>query len=840
MSIKLNQLTNIVDKIMAKVKDKTDAIEKDIKEVSSQIDEIATTGTTVETVQNTVKELAEAGEIQAYTIADKSIDASNKIIDGSITQELIGKEEITKDKLDNNIIGNKIYVNKIGAYTGIGLIPSNVKSGNEIKINFKIIPLNITSKLRVLVNFAGSYKEKTFSVTLNEENYIECIINDTRTINTIAIGTNSSSPSAKFEAYIEDLIVMLDSKVIKFNKIEESTEENQIVTDLSEKDFILASKKFTNDKLRDLKENFSYNQESINFEALNKNSLLGRTFYYKNDTPITYAGFTLKLKEPIPITNLVIKFKTKIIKSYGAGMFIKYLQTNGSIYNVNFIEKPKLNMFNNVETNPINKDNIGIKTINICINSNAVGLAEFYVEDIYIEAGGKRYAEYELVENDNVTELSTVPDFLATKSYVSSNIKEAISSPTKKTIELPIPNNIYTVCNPNREYALPFCIDYQYWDIDNKILFKNGLDINYIKSLIDQDNDIVSNQETFTLISDYYDVGDITINNISTKSSAKNKKLIVLIIGDSVTAGAITRMQYWAKAAEFFEMEAIENKQETSNIIFVGKNNNKTISVNFNGEERSIKASACGVSSWSLSNWLGTISEANGFTYEDSNNEVVFSFNKFIERYRTLDDNGVQLYGNSGKQAYYDKELTKIAEGYTIGTKITSDNIETIRCCKPNTIIVNSTHNGGSNEQIEEIFYIAKNELGSDTVCIDANPMPLIGTWNPELYTDKTWVNRVYQKPNQYSNYAKGRIDQAKYFIEKEKSGEDNNFYLYPLHWITPTLDALEYSEVEVLGSDKKLKRITTQAMPYIHPGTNCHKIWGYELYALLKYIAVK
>ena len=41
MSIKLNQLTNIVDKIMAKVKDKTDAIEKDIKEVSSQIAENA-------------------------------------------------------------------------------------------------------------------------------------------------------------------------------------------------------------------------------------------------------------------------------------------------------------------------------------------------------------------------------------------------------------------------------------------------------------------------------------------------------------------------------------------------------------------------------------------------------------------------------------------------------------------------------------------------------------------------------------------------------------------------------------------------------------------------------
>lgn len=109
MSIKLNQLTNIVDKIMAKVKDKTDAIEKDILQVSSQIDEIENNGVKVETVQNTVKELAESGEIQAYAVADKSLNANEKIIDESITVNLIKKNSLTQRELNFLTTGLNLF-----------------------------------------------------------------------------------------------------------------------------------------------------------------------------------------------------------------------------------------------------------------------------------------------------------------------------------------------------------------------------------------------------------------------------------------------------------------------------------------------------------------------------------------------------------------------------------------------------------------------------------------------------------------------------------------------------------------------------------------------------------
>lgn len=43
-------------------------------ELNSKIDEIANTGTTIETVQNKVKEMAEQGLIQAYTLGDRTIE----------------------------------------------------------------------------------------------------------------------------------------------------------------------------------------------------------------------------------------------------------------------------------------------------------------------------------------------------------------------------------------------------------------------------------------------------------------------------------------------------------------------------------------------------------------------------------------------------------------------------------------------------------------------------------------------------------------------------------------------------------------------------------------------
>ena len=53
---------------------------------------------------------------------------------------------------------------------------------------------------------------------------------------------------------------------------------------------------------------------------------------------------------------------------------------------------------------------------------------------------------------------------------------------------------------------------------------------------------------------------------------------------------------------------------------------------------------------------------------------------------------------------------------------------------------------------------------------------------------------------------------------------------------ITPTVEGYEYDLVD--NGFKQMKKITTQSLPKEHPGTLAHKIWGYELYSLLKYFS--
>ena len=54
------------------------------------------------------------------------------------------------------------------------------------------------------------------------------------------------------------------------------------------------------------------------------------------------------------------------------------------------------------------------------------------------------------------------------------------------------------------------------------------------------------------------------------------------------------------------------------------------------------------------------------------------------------------------------------------------------------------------------------------------------------------------------------------------------------------TIEGLEHIVAED-GNGKKVKMmIKENQMATIHPGTYCHKNWGYELYSLLKYIFSK
>ena len=73
-----------------KLKERLDSIdsslETNVQQLTDKINEVATTGTTIETVQSKVEEMAEQGLIQAYTIADNTV--TRKKLEDTVGEKL--------------------------------------------------------------------------------------------------------------------------------------------------------------------------------------------------------------------------------------------------------------------------------------------------------------------------------------------------------------------------------------------------------------------------------------------------------------------------------------------------------------------------------------------------------------------------------------------------------------------------------------------------------------------------------------------------------------------------------------------------------------------------------
>lgn len=186
-----------------------DDIDKKFAEVGSQIDEIASTGTTVEAVQNKVQEMAEAGEIQAYTIEDGGIHTSkykNKSITPEKTSFLIcGKNIFNKN--DTNIIngqyynenGNKVIDINYSDYTievkgGETYTLSGVPA-RQCYLNYKDLDGNRLGGLKILDNIK--------TITLDDNVAFLQIGYYTSSFNTIQIELGSSA--TKYEEYYNKL-----------------------------------------------------------------------------------------------------------------------------------------------------------------------------------------------------------------------------------------------------------------------------------------------------------------------------------------------------------------------------------------------------------------------------------------------------------------------------------------------------------------------------------------------------------------------------------------------------------------------------------------------------------
>ena len=455
---------------------------------------------------------------------------------------------------------------------------------------------------------------------------------------------------------------------------------------------------------------------------------------------------------------------------------------------------------------------------------------DFEIQDIYVKINDKVYYPKSLAypETTLVEETPLVLDdnSIATKSFV----EDLIGGIHKQDFELPFVNNIYTVKSSKNFFGVPIFLDYLYGKFHgtDRIIFDTDNDRQYVYPLRSLNKSMVNTKVNYKVKSETLNVPNVKFNHICIDENLNTDNIRLLIIGDSVTQGAITKQQYWSVCAEYFAKEDIIRNRD-SKFMCLGSNNFRTTTVEFNGKTKEVKAGACGISSWSLNTWLTNVSDTtnydnpgglNGFTYVE-NGVTKFSILKWIERFRNYDDNG-----------------NKLELGNGTGTWINANNINKVKCCTPNIIYINSTHNGGTIEQHEEIINIIKQELPNCKVIV-GNPMPLLGSYYPDKYVDE-WIDDglLRQLPNYggEGNYLSKRLESLKYYVKKEKEDTTNSFYFMPQVVITPTIEGYEYDLVD--NGFKQMKKITTQSLPKEHPGTLTHKIWGYELYALLKYIS--
>ena len=797
-------------------------ITNDIKSINSQLDTIANKGTTVEVLERVTKEEIER-QIQDGTLANLTI------ADGSITKEKLSEDielgvadgSITLEKLNCNVLGTSYYANISSDYASFKITNTKIV-GQTFRVKFKMELLQAHKGQYLRVYTSSLAGAKTIIITTPKLNTVQeydvtLEYNNSVTVDSINIG--AFGENTVFNAYIRDLQIFIDNEIyIDLYKIESNSE--LIIKD----DFILADKDYVTEEINKLNiPNKLDKNELINKTVKGYRVAIRQTSYGSGMKFIFDDGNDVKYVADDKIT---VNFRCRYQSLFQGGLGL-YNKSNKSLFHFGDFRTDNTIGYLRLYNASVTATDTGyINDLRFDVYKNL----DFEIQDIYVKINDKVYYPKRLwyPESTIVEETPLVLDdnSIATKSFV----EDLIRGIHKQDFELPFVNNIYTVKSSKNFFGVPIFLDYLYgkYQGTDRIIFDTDNDRQYVYPLRSLNKSMVNTKVNYKVKSETLNVQDVKFNHICIDGNLNTDNIRLLIIGDSVTAGAITKQQYWSVCAEHFAKEDII-KNRDSKFMCLGSNNFKTTTVEFDGKTKEVTAGACGISSWSLNSWLTNVSDTtnydkpnglNGFTYVD-NGETKFSILKWIERFRNYDDNGNKLELGSGT-----------------GTWINANNINKVKCCTPNVIYINSTHNGGTIEEHEEIINIIKQELPNCKVIV-GNPMPLLGTYYPDKYVDE-WVDdsMLRELPNYggQGEYLGTRLESLKYYVKKEKEDTTNSFYFMPQVVITPTIEGYEYDLVD--NGFKQMKKITTQSLPKEHPGTLTHKIWGYELYALLKYIS--
>lgn len=367
-----------------------------------------------------------------------------------------------------------------------------------------------------------------------------------------------------------------------------------------------------------------------------------------------------------------------------------------------------------------------------------------------------------------------------------------------------------------------------------KVIFNNGKNINEE----DKITQIEGSSITARVISILH---RSTLNSITKEAHPK-----ILCIGDSITYGEQATMPndnylsnhvYHLVCNQLFMKDSIDNGEEGYKITFLG-HYVKSNTFNYKDRDYTCKTHHEGIRGISIASHLN--GKVQGFTDENGK----WSLKAWLDKYRTLDDNGNRLPFKSGSTQVTGQD----GKEYNLGTLITSqDLLNNIDVCEPTHVLLALGMNDGATvEQYKEMISIIQKEYPN--IIIGIGIPDSAGTYFPSLHPSCSEECTIW---NDTKNHQGSRHEQQ-YKVMKDIQGEfatsdyeSKNVYVLPFFYVTPTAEGVSKRNANLPDAEYNIMQDNNYFEHYgwhasTHMNAYGHMNWGYCLYSWIKYTIAK
>lgn len=520
---------------------------------------------------------------------------------------------------------------------------------------------------------------------------------------------------------------------------------------------------------------------------------------------------------------------------------------------------------NNYNIGVNSTNNAGNATFRYKLNNNDYGLTEYH------ESNG-------VVSNYITYRGATLNIALLRKRDANTLAgEEAISIPAFSHIDAPIIYNTYidskgSVPALERSYQAIIQLDHLLNGLTEEynIRFNNNKDIIqtsapvYVNSGDDFSTAsyvVLDNKESkeynsnIKVLFENNPVYEFTLTNRCVRASvSKNKKPLVLCIGDSITDGQQAllyedglknRYSFHDICLEMFMKDKIDAGNSGYDIEMLGTKS-RSRKFKYNNAEYTVKTYHEGYGGSIASAWLnGTV--GGGVFKKD--NSTLFSISAWVNKYRTLSDDGRRLYFGTNRETtgvagdnwgYYEDGAKS---NYKLGTLVT--NVESYNVCVPTHIHINLGANATTSvEQWQQFINIIHSEYPN--VIIGLSVFDTAGTYFPSLHRD---YDDSFCFWNEYANNPNIGIDANISYHNKQFNTQVNlqNFYgkenekvyVLPFFYCTPSVESASYRKLsapldDLLGRQPSKLMYGWGGIYHINP--LAHSYCAYQFYSWIKW----